>query len=255
MASATTETTQPATDISEKMEQLTQAILDNTNATASTISVRAAGEGGDVHTQINTGGDESDEDKKDAAAKKAAAKKAAQKKAAAAKKAAQKKAMDEDDDDDEKDAGDEKDAEFHDGEKKDATAKKIANLTAAVEKLAGQQKVIMDHIGSVADNQTMISAKPMVDAMLTARADAGATQEQLDAFSRSMYGLKYDEIKNRYDDDMLLIASSSKGGVYGMQPPAAQPSAPSSLLTAASLPEFGSSASAPASGTLEEIIG
>jgi len=253
MASATTETTQPATDISEKMEQLTQAILDNTNATASTISVRAAGEGGDVHTQINTGGDESDEDKKDAAAKKAAAKKAAQKKAAAAKKAAQKKAMDEDD---EKDASsDEKDAEFHDGEKKDATAKKIANLTAAVEKLAGQQKVIMDHIGSVADNQTMISAKPMVDAMLTARADAGATQEQLDAFSRSMYGLKYDEIKNRYDDDMLLIASSSKGGVYGMQPPAAQPSAPSSLLTAASLPEFGSSASAQASGTLEEIIG
>ena len=147
-----------------------------------------------------------------------------------AKKAAKKAA--DDDEEDEKEASKKASKKAADDDDEN-DKKEIAALKASMSRL--QSELVIE------------KARPLMTKMLTARANAGATQEQLNSFSRGMYGKSLEEIQQRYNEDSIFIGKLEQPVV---------PEVPLNLGASQQQQEIPwiETASSTASGTLEEML-
>ena len=109
-----------------------------------------------------------------------------------ARKAFEESEPEEDDEEEQKESKGKKSKEHDEGEDEDM--KKA---------LAAKDKQIQALVASI----NSIKAQPIIEKMLTARRQAGMSEEAVAKFKSSLYGKSLQEIQSRYDEDKMLFAS------------------------------------------------
>ena len=122
-------------------------------------------------------------------------------------------------DDDEEDDDLDIDIDLDDGERRGMRGGSRKNAAKALTASVREIKSLRKRLGRLEASENRARTKPLIERMLLARANAGMPDDDLIAFNRLMLSASYKEVRERYDNEAVLLgrapAIEVDAGGYG----------------------------------------